>query len=244
MAINTRIKRTGIIPGAGSLALPGHRLCPKYAFVFREGVRDLVSQVQAPTTAATPGSILFSPTSARGIPGTAREHSATTDRTDLGLDTLLLPTGPVTIVLGWQKTDATNRNAATFGDMGAAAGNCADAYVPFSDGVVYFDWGGQTNGVTRVQVGSLTIGDDVWVFTVGAREMAIYQNGISRVSSAINPTRTQATAQWALGDRGAGSDVSSDLGKYKFVFIYHYQLRVEDIIEISHRPFCWTLAGR
>lgn len=246
MAIDIRPKAWGTIPTINASAITGHPLCPKYGFFFGGGAvagRDIVSGVIA-ANSGTPGSVAQSPSSSKAMPGTAREHSATTDRTDLGLDSLLLPTGPVTIVIAHQKTDGTNRNSATIGCMAAGVTSCADIYAPFSDGVTYFDWGGQTNGVTRVQVGSLTYGDNIWVMTVGAREMAIYQDGISKVSSAINPTRVTGNAQWELGDRGSGSDVTSDLMKVKFVYVYWYQLTVDAIRHISHHPFCWVAPPR
>lgn len=112
-----------------------------------------------------------------------------------------LPTGPATVVLHYKRLDGTNRAAGAVGLQWT--GNHANNFgvtLPWSDGVIYFDYGGFAEGSTRLSMSSagLTFGDDVWVFTTGARGMEIWQNGIKRASNGGNPTRTAAASYWGL----------------------------------------------
>jgi hypothetical protein len=236
MAVDVFTKWWGTIPPRHARAIPGDPLCPRHGFVFDGQVTDIARNVRS--TTVTTGT--WSTGSTRRYPGRVREHTGTTDVTVLGSDTLLLPTTECTIVVGQFKMDTTNRNAVSFGIETDTVGAFCAGYIPFSDGVTYFDFGGQTNGVTRVQVAGLTIGDDIWCMTVGPREMAIYQNGIPRVSSAINPTRTSAGVNFQLGKHKITAPITSDLVKYSFFFIYHRQLLTKEIAFISMNPFCWV----
>ena len=93
-------------------------------------------------------------------------------------------------------------------NSGAPVGERCGCHFPFTDGTVYFDYGGATNGSTRVQVASLTFSEsDVFVFSVGARGMEIWQNGILRASNAANPSRSASSSGWGLG--GNNSDGAS-----------------------------------
>lgn len=78
------------------------------------------------------------------------------------------------------------------------------AHMPYTDGTVYFDFGGFSEGSTRLSVGGLTIKKhDVWAFTVGRRGMEIWQNGIRRASNGGTPTRTNTGGgAWGLGPNG------------------------------------------
>lgn len=239
MGISTLTKSWSTIPN-NARALPGHWMTPRHAFIPNQGgqLTDIVRNVVA-TLGGTQGATVWSPSMCRGYAGTAREHSATTDFDVLGLDTVLLPTTECTIVCGLQRVGSGATNASCWAVESTTVGQFCQAYIPFTDGVVYWDFGGETNGSTRVQIGGLTMGDDIWVMTVGPREMATYQNGIVRVSSAINPTRSQGTTSFQLGRAKAGS-ITSDLTKYRFLFIYHRQLRVDEILYITTSPFCWV----
>ena len=64
-----------------------------------------------------------------------------------------LPAANVTICLIRRKVDTTNRQAATFG-FDADAYQCG-TYLPWSDGTVYFDFGGQS-GAHRISVAGLS----------------------------------------------------------------------------------------
>jgi hypothetical protein len=105
------------------------------------------------------------------------------------------------------------RSGAGGGSFGAATAGTADSsscgsYLPYSDGKVYWDFGGSTEGATRLSVAGLTFDEtDVFVFTVGPRGMEIWQNGRRVASNAGTPTRTTTSNAWGLrGHYLANSD--------------------------------------
>jgi hypothetical protein len=122
--------------------------------------------------------------------------------------TLLPTTQGVTFV--FSGTVITRVANGDFGilNSGAPVGERCGCHFPYTDGTVYFDYGGATNGSTRVQVASLTFAEsDVFVFSVGARGMEIWQNGVLRASNGANPSRSASSSSWGLG--GNNSDGAS-----------------------------------
>jgi len=234
VGIDILTKGWSFIPPVDARPVRGHSLCPKYGFLLGGRTIDIVTNIEA-LLAGTQGSTLYSPTSARGFAGQAREHSATTDFDTLGLDSLVLPLADISIVLGYQKTDATARGSVAFGTATGTTSVC-DGYIPFSDGITYWDYGG-TAGTNRLTVGGLTFGDDIWAFTQGARGAEIWQNGILRASNAGVNTRVQGGTQFQLGKNNSQA---SDLAKWKFFWIYHRQLQIPEIARITMHPFCWV----
>lgn len=74
------------------------------------------------------------------------------------------------------------------------------AHFPYTDGTLYFDFGGADSGQTRIQVAGLTYAEsDVFVLSVGPRGMEIWQNGKLRASNGSNPSRTANTYPWGFG---------------------------------------------
>ena len=112
--------------------------------------------------------------------------------------------------------------------------------IPGSDGIVYWNWANTTTG--RLTASGLTFGDDIWCFTQGPRASEIWQNGILRATMAPGPSKSTYganTEQLALGKAQGGAN-TSDLAKWKFVFIYWRQLQQRDITEITRNPFQWV----
>ncbi len=149
-------------------------------------------------------------------------------------DTVLgLPTGPSTILLGWHKRDASNRASAAFGVDDTT--NRIGVHLPYSDGTVYFDYGGASEGSTRLSIGGLTFGDDFWAFTTGPRGMEIWQNSLLRATNSANPTRSNVASPFYLG-LGQGM-LSADNADAWYFAIYTRQLRVEEIQSVTAQPF-------
>lgn len=164
--------------------------------------------------------------------------SGTGNSVALGASNLYLTTTAVTVVIGYRKTDSTLRTAAAFGVENGAGPDVTTrcgAHLPYSDGVVYWDFGGVTAGSTRVTYSSGVFGDDTWVFTVGARGMEIWQNGFLRASNAATPTRTSTTNPMLLfsgqGNVGAGI---SDLAQVTDFKLYPTQVSKELCRFLSH----------
>jgi hypothetical protein len=101
---------------------------------------------------------------------------------------------------------------------------------------VYWDFGGSLEGTTRLSVSGLTFGDNIWVFTTGARGMEIWQDGIRRASNTANPTRTATTTDDFMLGSGPSAIVSDPADCY-FFYLYSRQLSPEECRWISGEPY-------
>ncbi len=139
--------------------------------------------------------------------------SDTTSYWNLGPNDLFVPANSVTVLLIMRKTDSTNRAAGHFGVDAAGVAQRCGVHCPFSDGTVYWDFGGQTSP-NRITATSLTVsGVNAWAFVAGTRGSAIYQNGILRNSQATAIARGSNTTNFVL-NRANGS--AGDFCDYLF----------------------------
>lgn len=226
-------------PPLGALPDLSHPLVPDSAFLFNEGAgKTLVNLIQPVT--GTIQTTNFAWRGTRKLTGPGLEWTAIDQHADLGADNRILPTQGCTIILHYRKTDGTNRDSAAFGVNSSTVGDRCGVHLPFSDGVVYWDFGGATEDATRESVSGLTFGDDVWAFTTGSRGMEIWQNASKRSSNTANPTRNSTTNQFTLGKHGS-TTAKSDTAEHGFLFIYKRQLSEADIIAVTLDPFAWVL---
>lgn len=144
------------------------------------------------------------------------------------------PTGPASIIVHYRKLDTTNRLAVIFAMNGNGVSDYLHAFTN-ATGDLTWDYGGATVGTSRLQVSSLTFGDDVWAFTTGARGMEIWQNGILRASNGGNPTRVNSANYWGLF---AGIIWASDFAESGCCLLYNRQLEIEAIRALTLDP--WT----
>ncbi len=153
-------------------------------------------------------------------------------------DGLQLPTHDCTILLGQTKLDpATLAPSFSFAvDDGGDATLRLNAQLPWSDGVTSFDFGGASEGTTRLSVSGLTYGDDFWAFTAGPRGMEIWQNSILRASNAGNPTRGTTSAPFALG-AAIGKAVTADRVLAWYFAVFAKQLPKGTLAGLSALPF-------
>jgi hypothetical protein len=147
-----------------------------------------------------------------------------------------IPASSVSIVYAFRKRDTGFNNCYAFAHLG---GQC-QALVPFGDGVVYWDFGGFSEGSTRLSVSGLSFGDDIWVFTTGARGMEIWQNGVKRHSNTANPSRSASTDTFYLG-HGSGAAFTDAVDANLFYF-YQRQLSPEECRWISAEPYAMLAA--
>ena len=145
------------------------------------------------------------------------------------------PTGPACATLLYRKRDNTNREAVAFG---TSLGNDATrflAHLPYSDGVVYFDYGGISVGSTRLSVAGLTFGNDVWSFNNSPTGLQIWQNGILRASN-NNAARTRTnTAGLNIG--GVGINAYTDAANTAVFLVHNRALTAAEIISLSRNPW-------
>lgn len=157
------------------------------------------------------------------------------DTIDLGVVGDFMPLEDVTIVCGFRKRDTTLRGGTLFAvDTGTSTRVCK-AFVPFTDGVVYWQFGG-TAGNNQLAASGLTFGDDVWVFSAGKEGMEIWQNGRLCASSTVAVALAAVTDNFFIGHRTAET---TDLVDIAFFYVYPWQLSPDEILQISNNPFCF-----
>lgn len=147
-----------------------------------------------------------------------------------------LPATDVTIMLGYRKTDTTNRISAAFGSDSTTTTDRIGCHLPYSDGRVYFDFGGFTPGSSSINVAwtSDTI-PHIWTFTGGPRGMEIWRDGILLTSNSAHPVRTSGVfKQWYIG---GGNTVNTDAAELEFGYLWPSQLPQSAIRQLSSDPF-------
>lgn len=165
-----------------------------------------------------------------GLGGTTQHVVLLTDAS------LYIPTTAVTVCFGYKKRDATLRSSSAFGIPTATAGQKIGAHLPFTDGTVYWDFGGATEDTTRESVAGLTTsGYHTWGFTAGPRGMEIWQDGALRSSNTATPTRSSSALDFRLGQHT--SPGGSDLANYYWFFLHRDQLPVGLISAILRDPY-------
>ncbi len=119
-----------------------------------------------------------------------------------------LSTTEATIVLRGQAL-ALGTSGEIGEDSAGSLSHRLGSHLPYSDGRVYWDFGGATSGTNRVDVGGLSFSrGDTWVLSAGPRGMEIWQNGILRASHGNAPTRSASTSGWW----GIGAHNTEDIG--------------------------------
>jgi len=146
----------------------------------------------------------------------------------------VLTTGDCTILIGYEKTDANNRTSYSFGiDSTTGVYKCS-CHLPWSDGTLYWDYGGQA-GNNRLAISGLTFGNDNWAFYGGSKGLEVHQNGVSVGSNSAAISRTQASSIGFLLGASAGAD--ADFAKVKYLYIFHEKLNETLIKEINDNPY-------
>lgn len=134
-------------------------------------------------------------------------------------------TDAVTVMYGFEKTDTTNR--AHFSFQFNSQASSLSAHAPWSDGIVYWDF-----GAGRITKSGLTFGANVYhtfAFTNGsARGMEIWFDGTVQTTGS-HSTRTVSGLQWQLG--------SGDLQRHYWHFLHKHQLPSSLIRQISADPY-------
>lgn len=171
------------------------------------------------------------------VGGPSIEFDGTNDEVNFGSTNALVPASTdVTFVLYYQKTDGTARASAAFGSLvGGVTTAAIGCHLPYSDGTVYWDFGGN-GSPNRVTYAGGTFGNDVWVFRGGQLGMQIWQNGIVRANSTTAVSRTAASPDqnFKLGEYA--STTASDLARTRIFLVYNRALSQEEVQLLSHDP--------
>lgn len=149
-----------------------------------------------------------------------------------------LPTLGMTVVIHKHKLDVTNRASGGFGVNSATAAHRCGTHLPFSDGTVYWDFGGTSSGVSRLSASGLTFGDDFWAFSAGERGMDIWQNGYQRNSQPGHVARTETGLTFNFGNgNSTGGTQKADNADFAFLAVWDHQLAPSDCEMLTRDPW-------
>ena len=229
-------------PPVGSVVDWSHPLSRGLVAVFlmNEGgglkVRNLADSTFNKYSEILPGSTTNWATSKRGK-SIRDTGSNTTSYITLGTTPVSIRNS-CSIVMGYRKTDTTNRAAYAFGSLDNGAASRIVCHLPYSDGTIYWDFGNATEGDGRVSVAGLTFGNDIWCFIGSNGLHAIYQNGKLRASN--NSTKV-LSSDYVLSILGIGNVASqySDLAEYTFFYMYNRALSPSEIQQLYIDPYCF-----
>ncbi len=192
--------------------------------------------------AALENTVTWSPSMQQPWSGSNLRIGASDGRLNLGDSSLFLPTGEITIILGYRKTDTSARASGAFGVANTVLGERCGVHLPYSDGTVYWDYGGATDGTSRAQIAGLSFGQsDVWAFTAGPRGHEIWRNGklLKSNGAGTSTTRTSSTTDFKLGTHGGEA---ADFADYHFLHVYAKQISVKRIETLAYHPFAMMAA--
>ena len=187
---------------------------------------------------ATPGLLSNSAWTPEGVKFPSSIGNGYTDLVSNGSS--VLPTGPCTVVIRRRKFDGTLVNGAAFGRRSSTGipSTRLGALIPYTDGTVYWDYGGATAGVTRLTAAGLTNFTKwtTWTFTVGTRGMEIWQGPDLRAANVAKPTRTNDSAPWGMG-QSDGASGYCDWAETSLVCVYNRQLSAAEIAQLNANPW-------
>lgn len=149
----------------------------------------------------------------------------------------LLPRTDCTIMVIYAKRDTTNRASRLFAPNATGGTSYCSVHGPYSDGTVYWDYGGVSSGTTRLSAAGQTWTPgvpSVWFFTVGERGMEIWRDGLRIANNAARPTRTVTAGAFRLGATGTET---ADLVDYYALNIWKRQLSDQEISQLSAEPW-------
>jgi hypothetical protein len=144
-----------------------------------------------------------------------------------GVNLTLPTTGGGTALLIRRKTDATLRNSVGFGVDDGTDATRFGAHMPFGDSEAYWDFGGQTNGSTRVHA-AYSVGTAVerWAFSQGPAFGKIYLGGTKLVTGTSQGTRSASTLNLLLNH---GHAFNGDLQEINYFAILSEQMSDADV---------------
>ncbi|MCP4248075.1 MAG: hypothetical protein GY778_13595 [bacterium] len=159
------------------------------------------------------------------------EYLATSNRINCGVDFVGAQGGAFIIL--YRKTDGTDRTSKPFGGYNASGTDRLIVHLPHSNGNVYWDWGGTSEGTTRVsQAWTSDTLWHVWAFTTGPRGMEIWLDGKLFNSNIANPTRTPNSGDFYIGG-GSSSGINSDLAQTAGLIYFDRQISPNAIKALS-----------
>ena len=154
-----------------------------------------------------------------------------------GISNNLIGTKGATLLAVTRKTDATSRQSAVFNHGNATISDFFSFHYPWSDGVVYADFGGVT-GANRISYTYTRPGElKKVVFAAGSGGSRVVENGVVKASqtAAIVRTDSASRCRWNRYENTA----TGDLCEIFLGVIWNCELSRDACIALSNNP--WQL---
>jgi hypothetical protein len=147
-----------------------------------------------------------------------------------------IPAGRVTYAFIRIRGGTSNTNTLSFGTYGPGAGERAGGHVPYSDGVIYWDFGTSSSPNRLTWSGySASTAIETWVFVAGSRGSAIYFNGLQKASQGTGISRTQSGEHVGMN---SGNGVStSEPNNMLFFGIFNAEWTAADVAQWHADPY-------
>jgi hypothetical protein len=167
----------------------------------------------------------------------SHNHPAAGNRTTIGLMDDVVPLSNTTIICGYKKTDATQRNGGIFGNSNITASNYANLTSKWSDTKTYWQWGTTFINDIDEGFGELIYGNDNHFAGVAssARGMELWYNGaIAAWDTAATHSRTAGSGFLQLGHHNANG---SDVVAYRYLMVFDRALTHCELEMLGHNPY-------
>ena len=148
--------------------------------------------------------------------------------------TITLPTTSGSVVMVALSESSADQGS-VFGAYDSANAARFQAHFPYS-GTVYWDFGGTTDGTTRL---SYTPSAGFWgawrhmAFTAGPRGMAIYEDGVLKASHSTAASRSASSAAGFY----VGRWLDSNTARIESLFLYSRQLSAAEVGALFIQPY-------
>jgi hypothetical protein len=193
-----------------------------------------IGRVQAGLTPAN------SPSNGYSIGGFSRIYDATNERDTWAIPSGLMPTLSCTVAVIRRKHDTTSRESALFYFRDPSVTTTTiGSHSPWSDGVVYWDFGGiaSTNRLTWSGYSANAAKLDYWTFVAGRRGSAIYFNGVKRASHSTAITRTNSAVPAFFINGHVTNAAWGDLQDIYFLGLWDREWTDAEVMQWYQRPY-------
>jgi hypothetical protein len=143
----------------------------------------------------------------------------------------------VTVCIIRRKTDTTARASSLFGlDSSVQTQRCG-AHVPYSDGNVYWDFGGSSSPNRLTWTGyTRTTNIEKWVFVAGSQGSSIWLDGALKASQSTSIGRGTTSLDFAIG-MGNGLTNAADLQEYYYCAMFDAQWGADNVAAWTANPY-------
>ena len=135
----------------------------------------------------------------------------------------------------WMKLNSTGVQQSVFGsDSSSSATQRMQAHCPWSDNVIYWDFG-NFGGGNRLATSALTWSTSVWYHVAvyaGTQGMRIFRNGLSQATSSVAVSRTSLASPFRIGSSATTEGTWFFPGQIDDFVVYNVPLTANEVAQI------------